>query len=63
MMVPLGLVRLTVVLGHWKLPPKLIWSTARWRARHLPQVLVLLEALKGLMRSRMVIGQVMAPRV
>ena len=43
-LVPLWLVRLSVVQGHWKLPQKLIWSPARWRIRQFPQILVLLEA-------------------
>ena len=60
MMGPLGLVRLRVVLGHWKLPQKLIWSTARWRARQFPQILVLLETILGVLRSLKVLGQVMA---
>ena len=50
-------------MGHWKLPPKLIWSTARWRSRQFPQILVLLEAIQGLVRSLKVIAQAMAPRV
>ena len=40
MMVPLELIRLTVVQGHWKLPPKLIQSPARWRTRQFPHNLV-----------------------
>ena len=39
-MVPLELSRLTVVLGHWKLPPKLTQSSARWRTRQFPHNLV-----------------------
>ena len=40
MMVPLELIRLTVVQGHWKLPPKLTQSPARWRTRQFPHNLV-----------------------
>ena len=40
MMVPLELTRLTVVQGHWKLPPKLTQSPARWRTRQFPHNLV-----------------------
>ena len=40
MMVPQELIRRTVVPGHWKLPPKLTQSPARWRTRQFPHNLV-----------------------
>jgi len=40
MMVLPELIRLTVVQGHWKLPPKLTQSPARWRTRQFPHNLV-----------------------